>query len=111
MIQNRRRAMTRYLRAVALAGALLIGAGGALSEAAVPAPACVPASQAIRALHDRFGETVRWVGRDEFGTEDVLTEAPSGKTWTLLAIGADAHGHAVACMLDSGGTTKKAAAA
>ncbi|MGH7056428.1 MAG: hypothetical protein ACREFZ_00910 [Acetobacteraceae bacterium] len=62
----------------------------------------------LEALQRRYHETVRWIGADELGTSDVLTVAPGGTTWTLLAIG-EAGGESIACMIDSGGAGRRSA--
>lgn len=63
---------------------------------------CAPASVALAGLKSQYGEVPFWIGNDGDGGSMMLTRAPDGKSWTLLAIGLDDSGSAKACMVAAG---------
>ena len=63
---------------------------------------CAPARAALASLKAHYHETPAWIGFDGDGTSTVLTRAPGGKTWTLLAVGM-VSGVSVACIIEAGG--------
>ncbi|HTU55749.1 MAG TPA: hypothetical protein VMF62_17430 [Acetobacteraceae bacterium] len=64
---------------------------------------CAPAAEALPTLARHYGERPFWIGNAGGGTSVMVTREPSGKTWTLLAIGRDGDGEAIACVLAAGG--------
>jgi hypothetical protein len=68
---------------------------------------CAPAAEALAVLKSRYDEVPFWIGGEGDGSSMILTRAPSGKSWTLLAIGLDDAGSAEACMVAAGAGTPK----
>lgn len=64
---------------------------------------CAPADAVLAQLRGRYRETPFWIGStDGGGNNIVLTRRRDGGSWTLLAIGENADGVAIACMIAAG---------
>ncbi len=90
---------------------LLLAATAARAFAAAPARVmsdaeagrqCAPADEALATLKARYGEVPFWIGDTDHDDSVIVTRRLDGGSWTLLAVGRDGAGEAMACMVAAG---------
>lgn len=63
---------------------------------------CAAAAGTLKALNRAFGEVPIWIGQADDHTTLIVTQKPDAKTWSLIVVGTDKNGHAIACMIAYG---------